>query len=62
MMLSSIATVSDRVVVTAPETVGLPLTTASPDTVGSANVAEPASGSFVPKSPATANVVLYLIV
>ena len=55
-MLSSIATVSDSVVVTAPETVRLPLITASPDTSSEANDAAPASRVFAPKSPATANV------
>ena len=63
MMLSSIATVSDSVVVTSPETVRLPLITVSPDTFSEANDAAPASRSFAPKSPATPNVLpLCLIV
>ena len=55
-MLSSIATVSDSVVVTAPETVKSPLITALPVTSSEARVEAPAASVFAPKSPATANV------
>ena len=54
--LSSISTVSDSVVVTAPETVRFPDTTASPVTFSDANVVAPAAKVLAPKSPATPNV------
>ena len=55
-MLSSMFTVSDRVVVTEPETVRLPVTEAFPVTDREASVEAPASRSLAPKSPATPNV------
>jgi len=55
-MLSSMFTVSDRVVVTEPDTVRLPVTEAFPVTLSEPSVAAPAYRSLAPKSPATTNV------
>ena len=56
IVLSSMFTVSDRVVVTEPETVKSPFTTALPVTLNEARVEAPASSVFVPKSRLTPNV------
>ena len=56
MLLSSMFTVSDRVVVTEPDTVRLPSTVALPVTLSEPSVAAPAVRSLAPKSPATPNV------
>ena len=55
-MLSSISTVSASVVVTAPETVKLPVTTASPLTFNEENVPAPPLIAFAPAFTATPNV------
>ena len=55
-MLSSMFTVSDRVVVTEPDTVRLPVTEALPVTDNDAKVEAPASSVLAPKSPFTPNV------
>ena len=56
IVLSSMFTVSDKVVVTEPETVKSPATTALPETFNEARVVAPASRVFVPASMFTPNV------
>ena len=56
MLLSSIFTISDKVVVTEPETVKSPVIVALPVTDNEARVEAPAVSALAPKSPATPNV------